>query len=96
MTRRCSPATAQNRTDRGGPRDVYYTHVHEDLRESLDHVMVSEQFYDHSYRRQWLFDGLAITNDHLNDDSADVHREKGTTDHGIVMCRFRWRPASQG
>ncbi|MGY2059328.1 hypothetical protein ACW9HQ_30915 [Nocardia gipuzkoensis] len=29
-------------------RDVYYTHVHQDLRESLDHVLVSEQFYDHS------------------------------------------------
>ena len=74
-------------------RDVYYTHVHEDLRESLDHVLVSEQFYDHSYRRLWLFDGLSITNDHLNDTDAAVHKKKGTGDHGIVAVGFRWRPA---
>ena len=42
-----------------------------DLRESLDHVLVSEQFYDHSKRRIWLFDGLTINNDHLN---SDEHR----------------------
>jgi hypothetical protein len=45
---------------------VYYTRVHNDLRESLDHVLVSEQFYDKSRRRLWLFDGLIINNDHLN------------------------------
>ncbi len=87
--------TAQTLQEYRDTRDVYYTHVHQDLRESLDHVMVSEQFYDHSYRRLWLFDGLTITNDHLNDDDSDVRREKGTTDHGIVMCRFRWRPARE-
>ncbi len=74
-------------------RDVYYTHIHQDLRESLDHVLVSEQFYDHSYRRLWLFDGLAITNDHLNDTDPAVHRQKGTGDHGIVAVDFRWHPA---
>lgn len=87
--------TGQTLQEYRDTRDVYYTHVHQDLRESLDHVMVSEQFYDHSYRRLWLFDGLTITNDHLNDDDSDVRREKGTTDHGIVMCRFRWRPARE-
>jgi hypothetical protein len=49
---------------------VYYTHVHNDLRESLDHVLVSEQFYDNSRRRLWLFDGLSINNDHLNEDAT--------------------------
>jgi Endonuclease/Exonuclease/phosphatase family len=87
--------SAQTLQEYRDTRDVYYTHVFQDMRESLDHVMVSEQFYDHSYRRLWLFDGMTITNDHLNDDDADVHREKGTTDHGIVHCRFRWRPAPQ-
>ncbi|MEZ5191400.1 MAG: hypothetical protein R2734_01900 [Nocardioides sp.] len=56
-------------------------------------MLVSEQFYDHSYRRQWLFDGLTITNDHLNDTDAAVHREKGTGDHGVVKVGFRWKPA---
>ncbi len=85
--------TGQTLQEYRDTRDVYYTHVHEDLRESLDHVLVSEQFYDHSYRRLWLFDGLRITNDHLNDTDSSVHREKGTGDHGLVRVGFRWAPA---
>ena len=87
--------TAQTLQEYRDSRDVYYTHVHEDLRESLDHVLVSEQFYDNSYRRLWLFDGLAIINDHLNDVDSAVHRLKGTGDHGIVKVSFRYRPARE-
>lgn len=86
--------TAQTLQEYRDTRDVYYTHVHDDLRESLDHVLVSEQFYDHSYRRLWLFDGLSITNDHLNDTDSATHRLKGTGDHGIVRVGFRWKPAT--
>ncbi len=82
--------TAQTLQEYRDTRDVYYTHVHEDLRESLDHVLVSEQFYDNSQRRLWLFDGLVINNDHLN---YENHRETGTGDHGIVRVDFTWRPA---
>jgi len=82
--------TAQTLQEYRDTRDVYYTHVHEDLRESLDHILVSEQFYDNSERRLWLFDGLVINNDHLNE--AD-HRKDGTGDHGIVRVAFRYRPA---
>jgi endonuclease/exonuclease/phosphatase family metal-dependent hydrolase len=81
--------TAQTLQEYRDTRDVYYTHVHEDLRESLDHVLVSEQFYDNSRRRLWLFDGLVINNDHLNDED---HRGKGTGDHGVVRVDFTWRP----
>ncbi len=71
-------------------RDVHYTHVFQDVRESLDHVLVSEQFYDHSYRRLWMFDGMAIYNDHLN---VEDHKERGTGDHGVVLVHFRHDPA---
>jgi predicted extracellular nuclease len=81
--------SAQTLQEYRDTRDVYYTHVHQDLRESLDHVMVSEQFYDHSRQRRWLFDGLAISNDHLNEED---HRGHGTGDHGVVKVAFRWRP----
>jgi hypothetical protein len=74
----------------GDLNDGQHSNVHEDLRESLDHILVSEQFYDNSERRLWLFDGLVINNDHLND--AD-HRKDGTGDHGIVRVAFRYRPA---
>jgi hypothetical protein len=43
--------------------------VHEDLRESLDHVLVSEQVYDNSRNRRWSFDGLVTNNDHLDFDN---------------------------
>ncbi len=83
--------TAQTLQEYRDTRDVYYTHVHEDLRESLDHVLVSEQFYDNSRKRKWLFDGLVINNDHLNTES---HKDTGSGDHGIVQVHFKWRPLS--
>jgi predicted extracellular nuclease len=85
--------TGQTLQEYRDTRDVYYTHVFNDLRESLDHVLVSEQFYDNSLRRVWLFDGLTIANDHLNDDDPAIHRKKGTGDHGIVKVSFRYRPS---
>lgn len=81
--------TAQTLQEYRDTRDVYYTHVHQDLRESLDHVLVSEQFYDNSRKRQWMFDGLVINNDHLN---FDNHKETGTGDHGTVCVKFKHRP----
>jgi endonuclease/exonuclease/phosphatase family metal-dependent hydrolase len=82
--------TAQTLQEYRDTRDVYYTHVHEDLRESLDHILVSEQFYDNSRRRRWLFDGLVINNDHLNEED---HRATGSGDHGLVRVAFKHRPA---
>jgi predicted extracellular nuclease len=82
--------TAQTLQEYRDTRDVYYTHVHQDLRESLDHVLVSEQFYDNSRKRVWLFDGLVINNDHLN---FENHRETGTGDHGVVKVSFKFNPA---
>jgi predicted extracellular nuclease len=81
--------TAQTLQEYRDTRDVYYTHVHDDLRESLDHVLVSEQFYDNSRRRLWLFDGLSINNDHLN---REDHRQTGSGDHGTVRVDFAWKP----
>jgi endonuclease/exonuclease/phosphatase family metal-dependent hydrolase len=70
-------------------RDVYYTHVFKNSRESLDHILVSQEFYDNSRKRVWAFKGSQILNDHLNDDN---HKETGTTDHGIVKATFEYRP----
>ncbi|WP_310388721.1 endonuclease/exonuclease/phosphatase family protein [Roseateles sp.] len=81
--------TAQTLQEYRDTRDVYYTHVHQDIRESLDHILVSEQFYDHSRKRLWLFDGLAINNDHLN---FDNHKADGTNDHGVIRAAFSFHP----
>ena len=70
-------------------RDVYYTHVYNNTRESLDHILVSQEFYDNSKKRLWAFKGSEIYNDHLNNEE---HKENGSTDHGIVHATFEYRP----
>ena len=71
-------------------RDVYYTHVHQNFRESLDHILVSQEFYDNSKKRHWAFNGMMINNDHLN---LDDHRASGSSDHAFVRAQFEYRPA---
>lgn len=68
-------------------RDTLYSHEFKGVRELIDHVLVSEQFYDHSDRRHWSFRELHVWNDHVEDD------EKATSDHGVVTARFDWNPA---
>ena len=45
-------------------RDVYYTHIYNNSLESLDHILVSQEFYDNSRKRIWAFDGMRVVNDH--------------------------------
>jgi hypothetical protein len=71
-------------------RDVYYTHIHQNLRESLDHILVSQEFYDNSRQRQWAFKGMDVVNDHLNQDD---HKADGSSDHGMVRALFEYRPS---
>jgi hypothetical protein len=61
--------------------------------ESLDHILVSEEFYDNSRRRIWMFDGMSVNNDHLN---FDDHKEMGTNDHGVICATFKYNPINTG
>ncbi|MBK1624437.1 endonuclease/exonuclease/phosphatase family protein [Afifella marina] len=81
--------TAQTLQEYRSTRDVYYTHIYKEFRESLDHILVSEEFYDNSRRRLWMFDGMTVANDHLN---YDDHKESGTSDHGVICATFKHRP----
>lgn len=81
--------TAQTLQEYRNTRDVYYTHIHQDIMESLDHILVSQEFYDNSRKRLWLFEGMTVRNDHLN---SEKHKEDGTNDHGIICATFRHRP----
>lgn len=71
-------------------RDVYYTYVFNKQHGSLDHILVSREFYDQSRTRLWKFDGLDIFNDHLNDGGAE--KPFGAGDHGVVRARFSYKP----
>jgi endonuclease/exonuclease/phosphatase family metal-dependent hydrolase len=73
-------------------RDVYYSHIFKSRRESLDHILVSEQFYDHSERRIWSFEELKVHNDHLKDEHVERGKDKTVSDHGIVTATFRYNP----
>ena len=70
-------------------RHVYYTYVFRDKRESLDHILVSEEFYDHSRLRRWSFREMEVWNDHLNREALEA---EGASDHGIVRAAFDWNP----
>lgn len=82
--------TAQTMQEYRSTRDVYYTHVYKGQRESLDHILFSQEFYDNSKKRLWAFDEMIVHNDHLNHDD---HKETGTNDHGIIRVGFEWKPA---
>jgi hypothetical protein len=70
-------------------RDVYYTHVYQHIRESLDHILVSQELYDHSKKRLWAMKEMVLANDHLNDED---HKTDGTSDHGVVKATFEYHP----
>jgi predicted extracellular nuclease len=70
-------------------RHVYYTHIYEEKRESLDHILVSEEFYDHSRKRRWSFREMEVINDHLN---REQFKGEGASDHGLVRAYFDWNP----
>ncbi|MCP4309465.1 MAG: endonuclease/exonuclease/phosphatase family protein [bacterium] len=70
-------------------RDVYYTYIFEGIRESLDHVLVSQHFYDYSDNRVWSFNEMRILNDHLEDEDEDIH----LSDHAVVKATFDYNPA---
>ncbi len=71
-------------------RDVYYTHIWQGIRESLDHVLVSQHFYDYSANRLWSFNEMRVFNDHLDDGKEAKH----VSDHAIVKATFDYNPSS--
>lgn len=71
-------------------RDVYFTYIHEGAHESLDHVLVSQHFYDHATARLWSFRQLRTLNDDLDRDGD----RDGASDHAAVVATFAYDPAA--
>ena len=93
-------STAGGRSDKGlysaerlqqlrSMRDVYYSYIYKNKLESLDHILVSEEFYDHSRKRRWSFRETEVFNDHLN---RKAFKKEGAPDHGQVKACFDWNP----
>ena len=66
-----------------------YSYTFDGSAQTLDHILVSQEFYDNSRKRIWLFEGMAVNNDHLN---FDNHKADGTNDHGIIRAVFKYKP----
>lgn len=64
-------------------RDVFYTHEFNRLKDTLDHILVSEQFFEPSPDALWRHTQTKVWNDFLEDD------EKYTSDHGIIRAGFK-------
>jgi endonuclease/exonuclease/phosphatase family metal-dependent hydrolase len=64
-------------------RDVGYTHVHDGNFETIDHVLVSEEFHPASPHALGEVLDVAYLNDHV------IFRAPETSDHGAVLVRLR-------
>jgi hypothetical protein len=64
-------------------RDVYYTHEFRGHKDTLDHVLVSQEFFEYASRAKWKHLKTEIWSDFIED--AWPH----TTDHGIIKASFK-------
>ncbi len=63
-------------------KDYVYTHEHDGMKDTLDHILFTEQFYPHSKNCVWSFKEMKVWNDHVEDGLSY------TSDHGIVKAVF--------
>lgn len=64
-------------------RDVFYTHEFKNHLGVIDHILVSEEFFEHSSDAVWEHKDTRVWNDHISDD------KNFTSDHGIIKSSFK-------
>lgn len=80
---------------RQSDRDVYYTHIHNGKHESLDHILVSEEFYHRNPQRFAQVRYMRLYNDHVVDMTlSENSAPRWKTDHGQVMVSIQMRKDS--
>lgn len=68
-------------------RDVYYTHLHNGHYDSLDHILVSQEFVRQNPQRLGFVEYVKNFNDHLIDDTLSDDRVPfWQSDHGQVVA----------
>jgi endonuclease/exonuclease/phosphatase family metal-dependent hydrolase len=73
-------------------RDAYYTHIHNGHYESLDHVLVSQEFVHQNAKRLGEIEYVSVLNDHLIDETlSDEKLPPWKSDHGQVVVTVRLR-----
>jgi len=71
-------------------RDVYYSHMHNGHYDSLDHILVSQEFVRQNPKRIGFVEYVKVFNDHLIDQTLSNDRIPGwESDHGQVVTTIR-------
>lgn len=78
-------------------RDVSYTHIFNGHYENLDHILVSQEFYDRNPDRIAEVTNTRYFNDHLFDSQlSNDRRDRIVSDHAQVVAEIHLRPSPQG
>ena len=85
--------TAQTLQEYRDTRDVYYTHVYQDLRESLDHILVSDSSTTTATSASGCSTAWRST---TTTSTSTTTRQDGTNDHGIIRAVFKHKPVRDG
>ncbi|MGB6015523.1 MAG: endonuclease/exonuclease/phosphatase family protein, partial [Nodosilinea sp.] len=76
-----------------GYGDHYYTHIHNGHYDSLDHIMVSEEFSAQNRDRIGRVTYVSVFNDHLFDQTLlEDSIESWQSDHGQVVANIELNP----
>lgn len=71
-------------------RDVYYTHIHNGHYDSLDHILVSQEFVRQNPQRLGYVEYVRVFNDHLIDETlSDDRVPRWASDHGQVVATIQ-------
>jgi hypothetical protein len=74
-------------------QDFYYTHIHNGRYESLDHIMVSQEFVAQNPAHIGRVIYVSLFNDHLIDETLSNEAiEPWQSDHGQVVATIELRP----
>jgi Endonuclease/Exonuclease/phosphatase family len=68
--------------------DFYYTHIHNGHHESLDHILVSQEFAAQNPDRLGRIGYVSVLNDHLVDETITEGVENWQSDHGQVVVEI--------
>jgi endonuclease/exonuclease/phosphatase family metal-dependent hydrolase len=78
-------------------RDVYYTHLHNGHYDSLDHILVSQEFVRQNPQRLGFVEYVKVFNDHLIDETlSDDRLQYWQSDHGQVVATIQLERGKPG
>ncbi|TAE48321.1 MAG: endonuclease/exonuclease/phosphatase family protein [Cytophagales bacterium] len=77
----------KNLQARKSMKDTYYTHIHNGHYESLDHILVSQEFVSENKNGDWIVEYVRVFSDHLVDGTlSDDGGNYWQSDHAQVVA----------